>query len=334
MEHAHKLQAAIALTLLTIASLLSLLIAMHLSPYEMTRTRNSFLAEIGSEKDFTWTPSNPPNDFLWEDPSLAPPEFASTSLVDANSNGLAYGKWQESLRIAQHIAKGPGTGAGIMSNTRDAYQAIMEETRGYCSDYTQVFNGIAIASGIFVREWGMSFDGFSGYGHAFNEVYDQGFDKWIFIDTFNSFYVTDAVSGTPLSVLEFRDRLRGGRTKEILVEVIERNRFPFEGDEQALAYYQRGADQFYLYFGNNVFSYDNHPIVRALGSSSRALEQSFAIMVGIQPRIRILQSTTNGALIDALFCRRNFLVASLLMLFGLGTALVFELRAYRRIRAN
>jgi hypothetical protein len=302
MKNTRKLQVAMVFTLLATSILVSLLFAMHSSPYELTRTRNSFLAKIGSYKDFTWLPSNPPGDFLWDDPSLAPPEFAATVLMQLNSSYPSDGGWQKAVRIAQHLAEGPGIGSGIKSNTVDTYRAIMTETGGYCSDYTQVFNGIAIASNIPVREWGMSFDGYSGYGHAFNEVYDWDLRKWIFIDTFNSFYVIDLLSGVPLSVLEFRERLLTGKTREILVEVIEPSRFTFESNDQALAYYQRGADQFFLYLGNNVFSYDRHPIIRKLRSRSRALEQGIATIIGVQPRILIFQSGTNGEFIDALFC--------------------------------
>ena len=82
-------------------------------------------------------------------------------------------------------------------------------------------------------------------------------------------------------------------------------RFKFETAERALRYYRRGADQFFLYMGNNVFSTDNDAILQAAGSVSSYLAQSLAIVKGIQPEIRIVPTDTNGPAFEELITNRN-----------------------------
>jgi hypothetical protein len=279
-----------------------------------------------------WKPASPPRGFLLEQ-SPVPPEFIAIAHTVLNKDTSSQSNWDRALHIARHLAQGPGIGTGIQSNTLDTYRTIMTKKQGWCSDYTQVFNGIAIAAGIPVREWGMSFDGFSGRGHAFNEVYDDRLGKWIFIDSFFSFYVKDARTGIPLSAMEFRKRLQAeeGPQKNLVVEPIEPRRL--RSAAQVLEFYKRGADQFYLWFGNNVFSYDAYPLVRALGPWSKVLEQGAAIIAGVHPKIRIIETESNRELIDALFSRRNLFMLGVFVLVVLGLGLLLELRTYRRALA-
>ena len=334
MSKSRTPQVIISVVVLTMVAITGGLLSMLSSPYEITRVRNSLIAEIGQPGDFIWRPSDPPEGFLLEEVP-APLEFQQIAQQAFHERSVL-SNWDKALAIGRHLAEGPGIGGGgIQSNTLDTYRTILTEKRGYCADYTQVFNGIALAAGVPVREWGMSFDGFSGYGHAFNEIYDDRLDKWIFIDSFYSFYVKDSHTGIPLSGLEFRERLRSSdiRTSAV-VTPIEPDRFPFANPELAIDYYSRGADQFYLWFGNNVFSYDDSVVVKTLGPWSRALEQAAAILGGIHPPIRILASESNEELINSLFMTRNMIISGVFALFGLATVLIFMLQANRRYQTS
>jgi hypothetical protein len=304
------------------------------SGYEITQLRNSFIASIGATSDFRWTPEEMPEGFL-RDTRPPPAEFQeSVSKVLASLSSDAT-TTEHGLALARHLASGPGAGGGIQSNTRDAYHTILFDGKGYCSDYTQVLNGLAYAAGIPVREWGMSFDNYSGDGHAFNEIYDAGLDDWVLVDSFYSLYFVDAQSARPLSALELRERLAAGDGSEsIEVRAIVPERFGFKSPDMAIEYYRRGTDEFFLYYGNNVFSYDAHPVVSVLGRFSRALEESAGILLGIRPGIRLVTTKTNGASIDALFLRRRFFLLLTLLAVCLAVGLAFQFRSLRRHRRS
>lgn len=332
LKQQRAIQVVIIVTLLAMLVVLGFLAKSIESPYEITRIRNSLLASAGSDQDFRWDPASPPRDYLLEK-KPPPPEFLVIEAAVFDKGGQSLGNWEKAKMIAQHLSRGPGIGDGIMSNTYDTYQKIMTEERGYCADYTQVFNGIAIAAGIPVREWGVSFDGFSGDGHAFNEIYDETLNKWIFIDSFYSLYAKDARTGEPLSVLEFQNRLLKENPQELIsVEPIVRDRFKFKDADRVLKYYKRGSQQFYLWFGNNVYSYDNSLPVRLLGPFSRAGEQAVAILTGIHPKIRIVPTSENTALISDLAAVRYRFIAQAVSLAILTVVLIVELVFYRRAR--
>lgn len=70
----------------------------------------------------------------------------------------------------------------------------------------------------------MSFAGYSGEGHAFNEIYDHRLAKWVVIHSFFSFHLTVRASGEPLSSLELRERLAAGEGVEQWVLQSSRHR--------------------------------------------------------------------------------------------------------------
>ena len=162
--------------------------------YRITQMRNAFFAYPGTARDFEWTPQETPDEFLLET-GTPPAEFQMT--VDELSITADYGvsELDHTIAIARHFA----SGSGIKSDTVYTYRTILSEERGYCSDYTQAMNGLAFTAGIPIREWGMSFEAYGGYGHAFSEVYDRARGKWVFLDAFNAFYVVDRASRVPLS---------------------------------------------------------------------------------------------------------------------------------------
>jgi hypothetical protein len=295
--------------------------------------RNSLLASVGSPDDFSWRPDRPPRGFLAE-PLAPPPEFQEVAREIRQDQGPFESRFQMALAISRHLTRGDHSGGAVQSTTLEAYRKIVEENRGYCSDYTQVFNGIAHAAEIPVREWGMSFEGFSGRGHAFSEIFDDRLDRWIFLDNYNSFYVVDPQTGSPLSVLELRERLRAGASPEIRIVPIDPPAFGFRNPERAVRYYRRGADEFFLYQGNNVFSYDEHPLVRLFGPLSRAAEQAVAILAGVHPRIRIYPTETNRPAVRGLRKTRALFLVSAGLGFLAAACLPFQFRAYRRLRRS
>jgi hypothetical protein len=242
--------------------------------------------------------------------------------------------WDRTLALARHLARGPkGAGDGIKSSTREAYRLIVSEGRGYCADYTQVMNGLAYTAGIPVREWGMSFAEYSGDGHAFNEIYDVSLSQWILIDSFYSLYFAARDSGRPLSALELRERLEAGEGPEtISVRPILSERFTFPSEGRAIEYYRQGTDQFFLYQGTNVFSYDANTLVSWLSPYSRALEETAGIMSGVRPRIRLLVTDTNRPAIGRLFVRRNIFLSLAAISCLLAGVIAFQLRGRLRLR--
>jgi hypothetical protein len=250
---------------------------------DLVKFRNALLVKIGPADVFDWGPATRPADFR-EEHAQAPAEIrdAVNSSVGDESR---HSELLTALDLARHLAKNRQRAAPpIKKSTIETYREIVGTGQGYCADFTQVFNGLAHAAGLEVREWGMSFEGYGGNGHAFSEVFDRGRDQWVFIDSFYSFYVTDH-TGRPLAASEFRDRLLTQST-DLHVEPIVAEKFGFKSPERALDYYRRGAASFYMWWGNDVFSYDNNAVLAHL-NSSRALQQLAGIALGMQPAMML-----------------------------------------------
>ena len=300
---------------------------------EATRLRNALLVNVGLPSDVSWHPNSPAEGFLEE--TVKPPVEIDRAYQLIHASGSNF---EKTLRVAAHLRQGKKKGGFIMDDTVNAYRRIVQEGQGYCADYTQVFNALAHAGNIPVREWGLSFDGFGGRGHAFSEIYDFALDKWIFIDVFNSFYVKKLDNNVPLSVLEFRDHLLNNEVSGIDIIPIVSENFGFKkkgiiNKKAALDYYLRGKDEFYLWKGNNVFSYDSHILIRFLTPISRSLEQLMAIALGIHPEILILRTEHNQEEIDLLVTLRYkliFAAISEILLFSLLFA-IFLLRRRTRV---
>jgi hypothetical protein len=314
---------AMVVTAVAMVVIIARFVDLAADPREAVKVRNAWLATSGGEADFVWGPREIPAGFKSE-PSRGPLLFREAVQRIMKEGGEGESEFQKALRIASHLVQGPKRGEPIQKNTQDAYLTIVGEGGGYCSDFAQVFNGLAIAAGIPVREWGFSFDGF-GAGHGFNEVYDSELSKWVMIDSFYSFYVTDTASGEPLSALELWERLRGSeRPGDVTVVPIVPSEFAFPSAEAALTYYREGADQVFLWWGNNVFAYDSHPLVKMAGRVSRMVEQVMAIVSGVHPGIRILRTPTNRGEIERLHEKEltvAWMVSALIVLTGLLIAL-------------
>lgn len=250
---------------------------------DAVRVRNAMVAQLGSSAETEWRPDAVPPAYRWE--SLPAPRY----FVDVVSRLLPAEARREpalarAVRLAHHLREPSRQGPPIQANSRETYEKIRAGKGGYCSDYTQSFNALALAAGLDVREWGFAWENMAN-GHAFSEVWDPKLQKWIFIDSFISFYVVDRASGMPLSVLEFRDALFNdpdGSGLEVIQIVPER--FGFKSVERALAWYRRGLPRLFLILGNNVYSYDAHPVIQVAEALPRSVEMSLAILIGEHPR--------------------------------------------------
>ena len=303
-------------------------------PHKLVQVRNGLVATSAPESEFRWVPDNRPADFRQEGGTV-PPAIQAGIRAALPDQQTMLGTWDKALALARHLSAGKRViGGAIQSDTVSAYLAIRQTGGGYCADYTQVMNGLAHAAGISIRKWGMSFGNFSGDGHAFSEVYDSERGKWVFFDPFYSFYVANANTGEPLSVLEFVEALRGGAGVEALaVQAVDPEAFSFPSPRAALEYYRRGADRVFLGMANDVFTYDADPLVSWASTFGRKAEQAVGLLVGAAPGILILETDTNGDAIRALrLSTASFVLA--VVLWGVATVgivVAFARRARQRL---
>lgn len=264
---------------------------------DAVRVRNAMVARLGSPAETEWHPDAVPPGYRWET-QPAPSYFADVvgRLLPAEAQretALA-----TAFRLARHLRETSRQGPPIQANSRQTYEEIRAGKGGYCSDYTQSFSALALAAGLAVREWGFAWEDMAN-GHAFSEVWDPQLKKWIFIDSFVSFYVVDRASGLPLSVLEFREALLGAPTAGGL-EVIQivPERFGFKSAEKALAWYRRGLPRLFLVLGNSVYSYDADPIIQMAEVLPRSVEMVLAILTGKHPRFLFVPRNANPDVIE------------------------------------
>jgi len=280
----------------------SLLVAavsvMSLLPYmrssaELVRMRNALLLTDQQNVNFNWTPANVPASFQWE---RGPVDPFFTEVADRLQLATLPGDWERALAISQHLLGSSATlkGGPVMSDLRDTYRRIVTKGDGYCGDFVDVFQAIAVAVGMPVRTWAFSFDGFGGHGHIWPEIWNRELAQWQLVDIFNNTYFTGA-SGTPLAAQELRQALLGGAEQVQRSRLYPGGEFGMRFDHQAWNYYRRGLPEWYMWWGNNVFTYDRALLVRALGGVSRSLEQMGGILQGVHPTIRILAEPGNQA---------------------------------------
>ena len=144
---------------------------------------------------------------------------------------------------------------------------------GYCADYVRVYLAAARSAGLFCRQWAFSFDGFGGHGHTFVEVYDRERGRWSFIDVHNNVYAVLAGTDVPST------RLRCARALLATRRLPSSSGAPapvgpgFPHFDKLLDYYRRGADEWYLWWGNDVdqsrTAWTSPPAFRASCPSAR-----------------------------------------------------------------
>ncbi len=306
------------------------------TPSEVTvRIRNGLAAQVGRPADFDWTPDRVPPTYL-VNRSGVPAAFQeiAAGMHAGSPSSDRESEFERSLAIARELMRAPNRkGSPIGADTLRTYRAITEEGRGYCADFVKVFNGLALAGQMPVRQWGFAFSAF-GSGHTFNEVFDHDRGKWVLVDSFHSLFFVDPETREPLSVLEVHDRLLNLHDLRSDVEIVRivPDRFPFRSEALALNYYRRGMQQLWLVWGNSVFDFEEHPVTGLVSRVSRAAAQLVGLVIGRYPAIRIYPEGVSERDLRELFrARTEFFLA----LAACGVSfLVFGLQGWRSWRGR
>lgn len=215
-------------------------------------------------------------------------------LVDAVVELIRPNSFDTALALVRYLdTPGIPVGGRIASTTLDTLVTIRAGEGGYCADYTQVFMALAAAAGIAAREWGISFKGYGGDGHALVEVYDGSVGGWVLIDAFNGFYVTDDHDRLR-SLLDVRRAILEGRGDTLKIMTIT-DVSPFTGPDRAVHYLARGIARAYLWQGESTLESEARPLLRWLGRRSPALAQLGAIGLGVHPRMLIVPAPSERA---------------------------------------
>jgi hypothetical protein len=292
---------------------------LSLAPYlnsstEVVRMRNALLVVDGPASDFDWNPANRPAGFALDSGS---PDPMFVDAVRRLQLDALPDDWARAAAISRHLLTSSPTlgGGAIQSDLRSTYRRIIEHGDGYCADFVRAFSALAGVAGIPVRSWAVSFDGFGGHGHVFPEIWNRQLQRWQLIDLYNNYAIVDA-NNQPLAAMEFHRAVLEGTAGVQLRPLVELARPGFIHEEKAWQYYRNGMHQWYLWWGEQAFAYDQALAVRTFDGRSRALAQLGAIVQGVHPRIRILETPNNSSQVAALRRLRTHLLA----VAGLGTA--------------
>jgi hypothetical protein len=140
---------------------------------------------------------------------------------------------------------------------------------------------------------------------------------------YNNVHAIDVKSGEPLSAMEFRDFVLGRRE----APVIRRNgpsRLGYAIERKLVDYYRRGANEWYLWWGNSVYSYEAHPAVQVADRLSYTLSQLTAIVVGVHPKIKVLATPQNTAQIQRMLRLRWTLLTITAVVVLLSVVLAWQ----------
>jgi hypothetical protein len=300
---------------------------LSLAPYltsstELVRMRNALVLidESSTDTGFDWTPASMPPSYMQERGPIDP--FFVDVAQRLNLAALP-DDWARALAISRHLLGSSPVlqGGAIKLNLRRTYQRMISSGQGYCGDFVDVFMAIALAAGMPVRSWAFSFDGFGGHGHIWPEIWNRQLGRWQLVDIFSNYYFYE-VPGAPLSALEFRQALIGNSPQLKLAPLYPGARVGWKMEEKAWAYYRRGLPEWYMWWGNNLFTYDRAVLVRTFSGVSRALEQLGGIAQGVFPPVKLMVTETNRDRVKAMWRLRRHLfivawVAPLAMLAAL-----------------
>lgn len=264
-------------------------------PYDRAvRVRNAFLLRRGSESDVDWTPDAVPRDFRVEH-LPAPREIAAA--VEREGVRDIEGDWPRALALVTMLVRHAKQEGHARADLVTTYREIVAGG-GSCADYVRVYLAAAHDVGLFCRQWGFSFDGFGGHGHTFVEVFDRDRSQWSFIDVHNNVVALEEGSEVPLGAIAVR-ALLSARPSALRFVAAGPGRLAWAQPSKLLAYYQRGADEWYLLWGNDVVSRDgrlgrwSHRLQSALARLPPFLalvtarnEAAFARMLALRSRVR------------------------------------------------
>lgn len=261
---------------------------------ESVRLRNALLLQPSTSADFSWTPAHVPAGFEVE--QRAPTPLFAQAVARLGIEGL--GDWDKARALAAHLTERAQDKGPIQSDLATTYRRI-REGYGHCADFAKVYVALAHAAGLFVRQWAFTHNGFGGNGHVLTEVYDSLRGKWLMLDVYNNFHAIDAASNQVLSALEFRDSVLGLRAPA-LVRPLGAGRPGFIHHAKLMEYYRRGAGEWYLIWGNAVYSAERNPVVRAAIRLHPAAGQLAAMLFRACPGIRLYVTAGNRAAAEAL----------------------------------
>lgn len=258
---------------------------------EMVRLRNALT--LGPDLQLTqdWKPPAVPAGFLIE--TVAPDPYF-VEVVQRLGLAALPDDWARGVAISGHLLSSAPEllGGPIQKDLRKTYQEIVERGNGYCGDFVRAYLALAGASGMTVRTWAFSFDGFGGHGHIWVELWNRQAQRWQLQDVFDNYYFVDG-SEEPLSALALRQAMESKSTT-LQVRLLHPSARPgYAIEAKAWDYLQRGLDQWYAPWGNNVFSQDDAWAVRTFSGVSRMAEGLGALVSGQQPEVRLLASAKN-----------------------------------------
>jgi transglutaminase-like putative cysteine protease len=297
---------------------------------ELARVRNALIFDADRPQDFAWTPSTRPKDFLVD---RGDPDPYFVAVAERLHLAALPSDWDRAKAIATHLLSShpPLMGGAVQSNLTGTYEAIVGQGRGYCADFVLVFRALASTAGVPVRAWAFSFDGFGGHGHVLPEIWDRSAGRWYVLDIYNNNYFVGADGSTPLSASEFRRMLLDEPSELRLLRIAPRQPPGYVDEEKMLTYYRRGLREWYLWWGNNPFTYEGGSPYRWLLPVSRPAAQLTAIVEGVQPRIRPLRTPDNQAQVESIeFLRLHIELAALSVLLGLAFLAIAFLRGTKR----
>lgn len=314
---------------------------LSLAPYmtsstELVRMRNALLLLESQPGDFNWTPANVPPSFMQ---ARGPIDPFFTDVAQKLDLAALPTDWERALAISGHLLGSSPmlNGGAIMSDLRSTYTRIVTKGDGYCGDFVDVFMAIALAAGMPVRAWAFSFDGFGGDGHVWPEIWNRQLGRWQLVGIFNNYYFFEE-PGVPLSALEFRQALMRSSAQLKLTPLYQGARVGWIHEEKAWTYYQRGLAEWYLWWGNDLFTYDNAKLVQIFSGLSRSLEQLGGIAQGVALPIKLMVTETNKEKVQAIWrLRTHLLVAAWVgLLAALLAAFCWARWAYlkRQVRAT
>lgn len=277
-------------------------------PYaQAVRVRNAFLLRRGRAEDFSWTPTEVPDDFRSEQ-MLAP--NAIRGAVESAGVAKLAGDWPRALVLVQMLVQHSQHEGGIRADLATTFQGIVAGY-GYCADYVRVYLAAARSAGLFCRQWAFSFDGFGGHGHTVVEVYDRERSRWAFLDVHNNVYAVLAGTDAPIDALELRRALLGDPAT-IEFRRAGPGRLGFPHFDKLLDYYRRGANEWYLWWGNDVISRERRGLV---GRVSGRLAHRLDSTLGRLPPLMIVATPENErAIVRMEGLRRRVITASALSL--------------------
>ncbi len=274
-----------------------------LAPYlrsstEVVRMRNALLLDAGNDAAVPWTPPQWPAGFATE---TAPPPAVFSAVAAQLGLAAMPDDWTRALAISRHqLGSQPELKGGpIQSDLQSTYRRIVGAGDGYCADFVRAFTAIANAAGMPLRAWAFSFDGFGGHGHVMVEIWNRQVQRWQLVDIFQNYYFVNG-SDAPLSAMQFRKALRDNAPGLQLRPLYAGARAAYSREASAWSYFRNGLPQWYLWWGNNVYSYDAASLVHALGPLSRSLEQLGGIAQGVHPRLVVLREPGNARAFDRL----------------------------------